>query len=344
MFCSQCGAQVDTTKPFCANCGKSLSGAASAAAAVSHLPPPYAGFWRRVGAWVLDYIALVIIMVVLAMPLSLAGKSQQAGLLVLFLFLYGLAPWLYFAISESSSMQGTLGKAAAGIKVTDLNGERVGFGRATGRYFGKILSSLTMSIGFAMAGFTEKRQALHDKVADTLVVTKEFTPAEIAAAPPAPQASALAIVGLVVLVILFGPFGIGILAAIAIPAYQDYTVRAQVADGLNNAVEAKAMIADALMNQTDLSQLQGTESFTIRSKYVSAIDNRDGVLVITFGGQANGSIANKSLELVPGVDAADQIVWRCGYGPGPDGAQFVVPDEPGRYTTVLRKHLPTACR
>jgi uncharacterized RDD family membrane protein YckC/Tfp pilus assembly major pilin PilA len=342
MFCSQCGAQVDTTKPFCANCGRSLSGATSAAAAVSHLSPPYAGFWRRVGAWVLDYIALVIIMVVLAMPLSLAGKSQQAGVLVL--FLYGLAPWLYFAISESSSMQGTLGKAAAGIKVTDLNGERLGFGRATGRYFGKILSGLTMSVGFAMAGFTEKRQALHDKVADTLVVTKEVTPAEIAAAPPAPQASGLAIVGLVVLVILCGPFGIGILAAIAIPAYQDYTVRAQVADGLNNAVEAKAVIADALMNQTDLSQLQDTESFTLRSKYVSAIDNHDGVLVITFGGQASNSIAGKSLELVPGVDAANQIVWRCGYGPGADGAQFVVSDQPGRYTTVERKHLPMACR
>jgi uncharacterized RDD family membrane protein YckC/Tfp pilus assembly major pilin PilA len=341
MFCSHCGAQVDTAKSFCANCGKSLSGASPAASAVSHLPPPYAGFWRRAGAWVLDYIALVIIMVLVAMPLSLAGKSQQAGLLVL--FLYGLAPWLYFAVSESSSLQGTLGKAAAGIKVTDLNGERVGFGRATGRYFGKILSGVTMSIGFAMAGFTERRQALHDKIADTLVVTKEFTPAEIAAAPPAPKTSGLAIVGLVLLVILFGPFGIGILAAIAIPAYQDYTIRAQVSDGLINAAEAKAVVTDALMNQTDLSQLQNTEPFTIRSKYVSGIDNRSGVLVVTYGQQANRSIANQSLELVPGVDAANQIVWRCGYSLGQDGAQFVS-DQPGKYTTVAPKHLPKACR
>lgn len=341
MFCSHCGAQVDTAKPFCANCGKSLSGASPAASAVSHLPPPYAGFWRRAGAWVLDSIALVIIMVLVAMLLSLAGKSQQAGVLVL--FLCGLAPWLYFAVSESSSLQGTLGKAAAGIKVTDLNGERVGFGRATGRYFGKILSSITMSIGFAMAGFTERRQALHDKIADTLVVTKEFTPAEIAAAPPAPKTSGLAIVGVVLLVILFGPFGIGILAAIAIPAYQDYTVRAQVSEGLMSAAEAKVVIADALVNQTDLSQFQNTEPFTIHSKYVSRIDNQSGVLIITFGGQANRSIANQSLELVPGVDAANQIVWRCGHAVGPVGAQFVS-DQPGKYTTVARKHLPTACR
>jgi len=340
MFCTHCGAQVDTSKSFCANCGKSLGGA-SPAAAVSHLPPPYAGFWRRAGAWVLDYIAIVVIMVVVAMPLSLAGNTQQAGVIIL--LLYGLVPGLYFAVSESSSLQATLGKAAAGIKVTDLNGERVSFGRATGRYFGKIISGFTMSIGFAMAGFTKKRQALHDRIADTLVVKKESTPAEIAAAPAAPKASGLAIVGLVLLVALFNPFAIGILAAIALPAYQDYTVRAQVSDGLINAAEAKAVIADALVNQTDLSQLQDTEPFTIRSKYVSGIDNYSGVLVITFGGQANASIANKSLELVPGVDSANQIVWRCGYALGQGGAQFVS-DEPGKYTTVARKHLPTACR
>ena len=341
MFCTQCGAQVDSSKQFCANCGKSLSGATADSAAASNLPAPYAGFWRRVAAWILDYVVIIVIMMVLGAVLSVAGKPQQIAPLVL--LMYGLLPWLYFAISESSSAQGTLGKSAAGIRVTDFRGERLSFGRATGRYFGKILSGFTMSIGFAMAGFTEKRQALHDKIADTLVVRKEFTPAEIAAAPAAPKASGLAIVGLVLLVILFGPFGIGILAAIAIPAYQDYTIRAQVSDGLMNAAEAKAAITHALVNQTDLSQLQDAEPFAIRSKYVSGIDNHSGVLVITFGGQANKVIANQSLELVPGVDAANQVVWRCGYAAGPNGAQFLS-DQPGKYTTVPSKHLPSTCR
>lgn len=338
MFCSQCGAQVDTTKQFCANCGKSLSGAAPAAAAVGQLPPPYAGFWKRLGAWILDYIALIVIMVVLAIPLTLLGNSPQLALVVFFMYL--LAPWLYYALSESSSMQATLGKAAVGIRVTDLEGERVSFGRATGRYFGKILSGLTLSIGFAMAGFTDKRQALHDKIADTLVVSKDFTPAEIAAAPAAPKASAFAIIGLVVLFILFGPFGIGMLAAIAIPAYQDYTVRAQVSEGLNTATAAKGVIANAISNQTDLSEL---EPFAMRSRYVSSIDNYDGILVITFGEQAHKGIANQSLELVPGVNADNQVVWRCGYAVGAVGAQFLS-DETGKYTTVARKYLPTLCR
>jgi uncharacterized RDD family membrane protein YckC len=71
------------------------------------------------------------------------------------------------------SMKGaTIGKMALGIKVTDLNGERITFGRATGRYFGKILSGLTLCIGYIIAGFSQQKQALHDILAKTLVVNK----------------------------------------------------------------------------------------------------------------------------------------------------------------------------
>lgn len=80
--------------------------------------------------------------------------------------------WLYFALMESSGQQGTIGKMALGIKVTDMNGNRIGFGRATGRYFGKIISSLTLTIGYIMAGFTQQKQALHDIIAGCLVINK----------------------------------------------------------------------------------------------------------------------------------------------------------------------------
>ncbi len=73
---------------------------------------------------------------------------------------------------ESSPTQATLGKMALGIKVTDLAGKRVGFGKATGRYFGKIISALILLIGFIMVAFTEKKQGLHDKMAGCLVVNK----------------------------------------------------------------------------------------------------------------------------------------------------------------------------
>ena len=78
--------------------------------------------------------------------------------------------WLYFALMESSAKGGTLGKMAIGIMVTDMTGNRISFGRATGRYFAKILSQMILMIGFLMAGFTQQKQALHDILAGCLVV------------------------------------------------------------------------------------------------------------------------------------------------------------------------------
>ena len=78
--------------------------------------------------------------------------------------------WLYYALMESSKYQATLGKMAVGARVTDLEGNRISFARATGRYFAKIISGMILMIGYIMAGFTEKKQALHDMIANTLVI------------------------------------------------------------------------------------------------------------------------------------------------------------------------------
>ena len=109
-----------------------------------------------------------------------AGRSGDAGEMEALLpviqgLIQGvnlLGGWLYFALMESSRFQGTLGKMAVQIKVTDLEGNRLTFGRATGRHFGKIVSGLTLGIGYIMAAFTEKKQGLHDIMAGCLVVRK----------------------------------------------------------------------------------------------------------------------------------------------------------------------------
>jgi uncharacterized RDD family membrane protein YckC len=80
--------------------------------------------------------------------------------------------WLYFSLLESSAWQATLGKKALGLEVTDLDGNRISFGRATGRFFAKFISSIILGVGYIMAGFTEKKQALHDILAGTLVIRK----------------------------------------------------------------------------------------------------------------------------------------------------------------------------
>ena len=84
-------------------------------------------------------------------------------------FVFG---WLHFSIMESSPTQATLGKIAIGIVVTDRHGNRVSFGRATGRHFGKIISGIIFGIGYLMIAFTGKKQGLHDIMADTLVEVK----------------------------------------------------------------------------------------------------------------------------------------------------------------------------
>jgi uncharacterized RDD family membrane protein YckC len=143
----------------------------------------YAGFWLRFVASVIDSIILLIIGsisgfvfgAVFGFLYSLSmGTAEGAEEAVLFpSFLLGLViNWLYYAFQESSPKQATLGKQALGIVVVDLDGKRISFGKASGRWFGKLLSSLILLIGFIMAGFTEKKQALHDIISGCLVIKK----------------------------------------------------------------------------------------------------------------------------------------------------------------------------
>lgn len=150
----------------------------------------YAGFWKRFAAVLIDGIILSVVSLFLLVPLlgmlglgffdaAMNDGDPSAGLIVAIIGAYlgtlmmsFLAGWLYYALMESSSKQATLGKMALGIIVTDMNGNRISFGRATGRYFGKFLSTLILYVGYMMAGFTEKKQALHDIIAGCLVVNK----------------------------------------------------------------------------------------------------------------------------------------------------------------------------
>jgi len=154
------------------------------------VPVHYAGFWRRFVAYLIDSIIIGIVSCLVFIPIfvvlgigigfSAMEEEEAAGFMLAPLIGYilfagavvAVGEWLYFALMESSNKMGTLGKMAIGIKVTDLNGNRISFGRATGRYFAKILSGMILMIGYIMAGFTEKKQALHDMIASCLVVMK----------------------------------------------------------------------------------------------------------------------------------------------------------------------------
>ncbi|MFJ7856797.1 RDD family protein [Peribacillus sp. NPDC097206] len=154
----------------------------------------YAGFWIRFGANIIDGIIIgiptgILMTIVNLIWLGSMSSVQEdmldpnyepgGGEILAFmggtfitLFLAILISFLYYTLLHSSKWQGTVGKKLLNIKVVDLNGNRIGFGKAAGRYFATIISGVILYIGYIMAGFTEKKQALHDMIVGTLVVKK----------------------------------------------------------------------------------------------------------------------------------------------------------------------------
>jgi len=207
MFCSKCGSNLTPGTAFCQVCGTAVSPAAAAipapagsaptlaAGSVSpHWLPPitraYAGFWLRLVAHIIDGLIIGAVggAVLLPMffltglggflralshdrqpdPTVIASFISSIALLVL---LSVIGSWLYYAYFESSDWQATVGKKVMNLIVTDMDGNRITFGRASGRYFAKIISGLIpLGIGYILAGVTEKKQALHDMIASCLVL------------------------------------------------------------------------------------------------------------------------------------------------------------------------------
>jgi uncharacterized RDD family membrane protein YckC len=179
MFCTRCGTSNAAPAQFCVSCGGPLesspAGFAPAAPALR-----YAGFWLRLWAYLIDGLILSAIPILAGLiiaPLYFTGFTvvPALGLTIFLLPLFLAEGWLYYAFMESSSYQATVGKRILSLKVIGMSRERISFGRATGRYFGKILSAMILHIGFIMAAFTEKKQALHDILASCLVIRDERT-------------------------------------------------------------------------------------------------------------------------------------------------------------------------
>ena len=138
---------------------------------------------------------------------------------------------------------------------------------------------------------------------------------------------------------------IGILAAIAIPAYQDYTIRAQVTEGLNLASAVKAGVSESFANTGSwpaaLADLGITNDPS--GKYVSSVAISTGTIQITYGGQANQNINAKELDLKPETSLNGDVIWNCGYHT-PVGSAPASGDSGANATSVTAKYLPQNCR
>lgn len=209
MYCSKCGRAVGDEAAFCGSCGQPTGATGAVQTQVGVLPPPpplppqtqaaapigvlYAGFWLRVVAAIIDYLilgipfgAICVAVFASALPELMRMQTEPTMMLVTFLpriivigVIYIVGAWLYWAGMEGSKWQATLGKKALGLYVTDMEGRPATFGRTSGRFWAgrgigivPYLGGLYFLISCIMAGFTERKQALHDMIANCLVLRK----------------------------------------------------------------------------------------------------------------------------------------------------------------------------
>jgi uncharacterized RDD family membrane protein YckC/Tfp pilus assembly protein PilE len=303
----------------------------------------YAGFFRRWAALFLDQliitIPLLVALILLAVAFGLFGTdhNSETGFAVLqslYYLLYLITAGLYYAGLESSKHQATFGKRALGIKVTDDAGNRISFTNALGRWAAASLSYLTCYIGFLMAAFTERKRALHDMVAGTLVVDRWAYSEH----PERQQrGNSGCVIAFIIGAVLFIPM-IAILAAIAISQYQDYVVRSQVTEGTYLADGVKTAVAEYIQNNKRFPTSNADAGLpapsSISGSYVSQVDvgSEPGKIEVTYSSHApqhaNATIDNQVL-VYSAVIQGDEIKWVCNSSAG---------------TTILNKHRPTICR
>jgi len=302
------------------------------APAVSYQPPvdqpppsavaelPYGGFWVRFAAHFVDGfiigIAMVVITVVWALVTSFQSAVATNDLLGLVMLVVGQVYHAYFV---SSARMATPGKRLCGLYVTDLVGHRLSFGRALWRNVAALFSYLTLYIGFFMAGFTERKQALHDKIAGTLVHRQ--------------PGSSAAILIAIVLMLFFGVAVIGILAAIAIPSFQDYSVRARVSNVIAAMEAARTPIAEYNANKgqwpTTWEQVESAGG----ANPMRQVQESSRALVEDIRLEQGGTVVSYvtiqgkqgQIRLAP-KQAGDRVDWTCTSSP------------------EIRKYVPVSCR
>jgi len=289
----------------------------------------YGGFWRRAAAQMLDAmvvgIPLAIIIGVLIGLFAMIGVGAASGdnanmfaalagggmLLVQLGFF--LVMWIYFAKSESGPKQSTIGKRLVGLYVESADtSQRISFGRASGRFFGKIVSQIILYIGYIMVAFTGRRQALHDMLAGTVVRRR----LEV-------SGTGWMVFGLGIWLVV--PV-LAIMAAIAIPAYSDYTARAKVAEAMAYGQQAGRSVGEYAAQQESLPDSLEAAGFNLSPPAVVSdvsYDSSNGEVSLTLNA---APISGSTLVIAPLQGADGTVQLKCS---SPD---------------IAPRYLPASCR
>jgi uncharacterized RDD family membrane protein YckC/Tfp pilus assembly protein PilE len=309
MLCPKCGTTMPDGAKLCISCQHLGTVPGAAISAPDEIT--YAGFWERFAALIVDGFVLFVVNMVfsvlaaISIPL-LGGKGDSgAGLGILVVAIY-LLPWLfsaaYFSLMESGERGATLGKRLLKLRVVGSSGNRISKGRAVGRWFAHAVSNITLLIGYLIQPFTEKKQALHDMISGTFVVRTEK------------GSNTAAIVIAFVAMLFFFVVIVGILAAVAIPAYQDYITKSKSYGA--EAIGRQATLAVEMyytQNGRIPASLAETGTQIQLPPYLSAVEvnPENGEVLVTFNGTVSSSMANKSLVFTPSQAQDGRITWKC---------------------------------
>ena len=142
---------------------------------------------------------------------------------------------------------------------------------------------------------------------------------------------------------------IGILASLAISAYQTYTVRAQVAEGISMAAGAKAPVIDAYNNDGEAPAGRteagmSANATDTRGKYVASVNITNGRVDVVFGNDAHSEISTKRVSITPYISQSGSFIWRCGNAPQPPNTQLLPNGDAHQVPSVDNRYLPSTCR
>lgn len=180
MYCQHCGNQIPDDSRFCPGCGNRVATSLPGGMQLIEQPAfEYAGFAIRFAAYIIDMTILLLLflgivagLTIIAFDISFTGTADESILKSICYLAYLSISYFYFAGQESSKRQATPGKRAVGIIVTDGEGRRISFGRATVRFIGRVISWFTFGVLYLIIPFTAKKQGLHDFMAGTVVIRK----------------------------------------------------------------------------------------------------------------------------------------------------------------------------